>query len=157
MIRIAMIVACSFTVWCALPLRATDDAPIAEFWQEVDSTQQCVSEDTLRARIHDAMRRWWWNFMEPDIQQRVVTHYRQRFADATIDSLNVTQRILDSTDIRSSRFYLIESGVVWRDDRLFDLPSEFDPMDSSREIEFPLFEMCRFLRRDARLREMCPQ
>ena len=92
--------------------------------------------------------------MEPDVQQRVIAHYRQRFADATIDSLNVTQRILDSTDLRSSRFYLIESGAVWRDERLFDLPSESDPMDPSSEIEFPFIEMCTYLRRDARLREM---
>ena len=156
MIRIALIVACLLATWCAQPLRADDDTPIAEFWQEIDSTQQRVFEDTLRARIHDAMGRW-WDFMELDIQQRVVAHYRQRFADATIDSLNVTQRILDSMDIRSSRFYLIESGVVWRDDRLFDLPSEFDPMDPSSEIEIPFIEMSTYLRPDARKREKSPQ
>lgn len=128
-------------------------------WDELDPQKQDRFADTLRQRIYEGMLRW-WPLIEAEHQDIILSYYKQELGILRADAAGVLRMLVDQRNIKAERFAVIDTGVEWTDDTMFDLPEDIEATiprsNPSSAIEFPFLELCRYLRTDAPLRSKCP-
>ena len=102
----------------------------------------------------------WWPLIEAEHQDIILSYYKQELGILRADAAGVLRMLVDQRNIKAERFAVIDTGVEWTDDTMFDLPEDIEATiprsNPSSAIEFPFLELCRYLRTDAPLRSKCP-